>query len=150
MHVEPAHISHIKAIADNARQADRDELWASSFSTVEEVLHRGLAHSSHCWTVFDGKPVAMAGVVPLSLMGGKGVPWMVTTTAIEANPRPFIRLSKQYVGEMRKQYSHLINFVDDRNTLAIRYLQWLGFSMHEPQPHGALQMPFRLFEMRHV
>lgn len=153
MHAEivTASPSHIEAIDASARQADRDELWASSFSTVEEVLWRGLRYSTDCWTVlFDDLPVAMAGVVPISLMGGKGVPWMVATVDVESHPAKFARLSKQYVAKMLQRYSHLINFVDDRNKLAIRYLEWLGFEMYEPAPHGALALPFRRFEMRYV
>lgn len=145
----PASREHIGIIAMGARQADRDELWASSFSTVEEVLYRGLEYSTHAWTVtYDDLPVAMAGVVPISLLGGKGLPWMVATADIEKRPKPFARLSKVYVGEMLRRYSHLLNFVDDRNTLAIRYLKWLGFDMYDPVPHGVLKMPFRMFEMR--
>lgn len=147
--IVPASATHVAVIADGARQADRDELWASSFSTVAEVLYRGLQASTHSWTVlYDDLPVAMAGVVPWSMLGGKGVPWMVATVDIERHPKPFAKLSKTYVAEMLRQYSHLINFVDDRNTMAIRYLKWLGFAMYDPEPHGVLKLPFRRFEMR--
>lgn len=147
--IVPAHASHIDAIDAGARNADREELWASSFSTVEEVLYRGLDVSTRAWTVlYDDEPVAMAGVAPYSLMGGMGIPWMVATDAIESKPRPFAKLSRLYVAEMLRQYSHLLNFVDARNGVAIRYLQRLGFTMHDPEPYGVLKMPFRRFEMR--
>lgn len=150
MRVEPGHVSHIHSIAESAREADREELWASSFSTVDEVLHRGLAHSTHCWTVVDEEPVAMIGVVPVSLVGGKGVPWMVATHLAEEKPTAFARACLKVMEEITAEYPYLVNFVDDRNMLAIRFLEWLGFLMGEPEPHGVLNMPFRKFEIRHV
>lgn len=147
--VVPAHVDHIDAIVSDVRQADIDELEASSGSTPEQALERGIKGSSWAVTVlYNGKPVAIAGLIVVNLLCGFGSPWMVATHAVEENPRPFLRLSRQYVAKMADQCPLLINFVDDRNSVAIRYLEWLGFSMANPQPFGKSGLPFRRFEMR--
>lgn len=145
----PAERIHIPAIVARVRQADIDELWASSFSTVAEVLERGLVYSTAAWTVlYDDDPVAMAGVAPRSILGSVGIPWLVATDAVEQAPVPFLRASRGYVPRMLGLYHHLVNYVDNRNATAIRYLRWLGFEFAEPAPHGVLCLPFRRFEMR--
>lgn len=147
--IVPAEWAHIPAIVAGVRQADIDELWASSFSTVEGAIERGLRASTAAWTVlYDGAPVTIAGVAPLSILGAVGVPWLVGTAAVERAPVPFLRASRGYVPRMLGLYHHLVNYVDNRNTTAIRYLRWLGFQMGEPTPHGVLGLPFRRFEMR--
>lgn len=147
--IVPAEAAHIPVIVAGVRQADVDELWASSFSTVEDALARGLKVSTLAWTVLYGDaPVTMAGVAPLSILGSVGVPWLVATADVERAPVPFLRASRGYVPRMLGVYHHLMNYVDNRNTTAMRYLRWLGFEMGEPEPHGVLGLPFRRFEMR--
>jgi len=45
-------------------------------------------------------------------------------------------------------YSHLENWVDARNTKAINWLRWLGFTVHDPVPFGVAGLPFHRFDMR--
>ena len=45
-------------------------------------------------------------------------------------------------------YTWLVNWVDDRNTCAIRWLKWMGFTIHEPEPYGVANLPFRRFDMK--
>jgi hypothetical protein len=77
-----------------------------------------------------------------------GVPWLIGTDLIEAHAKPFLRRNRKMVGVMRARYPHLANYVDVRNTKARQWLEWLGFTLREPVPHGPYQMLFHPFDMK--
>jgi hypothetical protein len=144
-----ASADHIPIIADNMRQADRDEVWASSGKTPGEALAFSLGKSSQAWTVlFDGVPAGMFGVGDLNILTRRGAPWFLGTDAVEANRRAFLRHSVHWRDQLLQRYDVLMNLVDDRNTASIRWLRWLGFSLSEPFIVGFEKRPFRLFELR--
>jgi len=92
--------------------------------------------------------VCIFGVAPASLLGSVGVPWMIGTQEIDSHAKAFLRRNKAYVERMSELYNYLVNFVDARNTRAIGWLKWLGFTILEAQPHGPDGLPFHRFEMR--
>ena len=49
---------------------------------------------------------------------------------------------------MLATYPLLRNYVDERNTMAIRWLEWLGFEILPVEPFGVEGLPFHPFEMR--
>lgn len=147
--IVPADQSHVELLVPFIRQADADEIWAASQSTPRKALNQGVNCSTHAWTgVIDGVPACMFGVAPMSLVNGAGAPWMLASSLIEQHATPFLRRSKKCVKTMRTSYNYLVNYVDNRNTKAIEWLQWLGFELSEPQPFGVYGLPFRRFEMR--
>ena len=77
-----------------------------------------------------------------------GVPWLLATDELESCARPFLRRSRKAVKEMMNGYSVLRNYVDARNTVAIRWLGWIGFKILPAEPFGADGLPFHPFEMR--
>jgi hypothetical protein len=112
------------------RQADIDEL-AAMGATPEQCLRFGIQHSSECVTVFlYGEPAGVVGIIDYHEYR---LPWAVLTTAIDRHPLPFLRGARAW---MQRVQGHLVNFVDARNTVTIRWLQWLGFTLDEPEPHG--------------
>lgn len=90
----------------------------------------------------------MFGVAPASLVGGLGVPWMIGTDAIERYQFTFLRHCRPCVDQMRLLYDTLVNWVDDRNVVAQRWLRWLGFHVEQPEPYGPDGIPFRRFTWR--
>lgn len=143
-------LTDVAQIAQDARQADVDELWAYARVTPDKAMVVGLTHGTHTWTAaVDGVPVCMFGVVPVSLLGGVGAPWMVGTNELLKNQVPLIRNSRPYVKKMLTVYSTLFNVVDSRNTLAIRWLRWCGFKVDaEEKPMGPDGVLFRPFYLR--
>lgn len=134
----------IPAIAETARRADVEEMLACAGCSIGEALSYGLQHSMRAWMIeSDGAPLAAVGDSLASI--GVGVPWMVTTTNISKNPRGFLRASRAILSDMLQRHAELRNYVDARNTDAIRWLGWLGFKMGEPVPYGVRRLPFRQF-----
>lgn len=144
--LRPAVASDIDAMLPHIRAADVDEM-AALGKTAEEAMRGGLAAGD--WTMtglVDGVPVCMFGVAPLSVLNGIGAPWMLATDGLEAAQVPFLRTCRPVVRAMRDSYPRLLNIVDERNTVARRWLRWLGFrfDLDAVKFNGQTFLPFRL------
>ena len=140
---------HALALAPIVRRADAEEVWAASRSTPEEALLRGLEYSLDPRAgLVDGTVACVFGVGQVTLASDWGIPWMLASPEVERHARAFLRLNLAYVREIRGQYRVLLNFVDARNTMALRWLRWLGFRVLPAVPFGADDLPFHPFNMR--
>lgn len=147
--VVPAEQAHVAPMLPIIRQADIDELWAANRVSPEYALRRGIDCSTSSWTgLVDGRPVCIFGVVSASMLSSTGVPWMIGTSEIDHHAKAFLRRNKAYVDRMSELYNYLVNHVDARNRRAIAWLKWLGFTIHDAQPHGPDGLPFHRFDMR--
>lgn len=137
------------ALTLDMRRADREEVEALSGKNPRDVLVESVEKSAKAWAgLADGRLVCLFGVVPLSLVGVTGIPWLLGSDEVCTFSRQFLRRNKAYVAEMLADYPVLANVVDARNAVSIRWLRWLGFKMGEPRVMGVAQVPFIPFEMR--
>lgn len=142
-------MDHVAPIACRMREADRQEVMASSGATPHRALMFSIEKSSVAWTALvDGQPEVMFGVGDLNVLTATGAPWLLGTDAVDRNFRLFLRQSVSWRGKLLDRYSVLRNFVDDRNEVSKRWLSWLGFTLSDPMPIGVNGEMFRLFEMR--
>lgn len=147
--VVPLTVADIDAIVPLVRQADRDEITGALGIPMQDAIVDGIRNSSKASKiVVDGLVVAVFGDAPYSLLGGVGVPWLISTVHVERYPKAFLTVCKPEVAEMLTRHRELFNFVDVRNTVAIRWLRWLGFEFDEPEPYGPNGMLFQRFWMR--
>lgn len=147
--VLPLTLDDIDAIEPLVRQADRDEITEALGIPMREALTDGIQQSLKAsMIVVDGHVVAVFGDAAFSLLGGLGVPWLISTVHVERFPRAFLAVCKPEVAEMLTRHAELINYVDVRNTVAIRWLRWLGFQFDDPEPYGPKGMLFQRFWMR--
>jgi hypothetical protein len=86
-------------------------------------------------------PAVIFGIGP-SLEKGLGVPWLLATEEIERHPVTFYRASRRLFKEVSAGYERLVNWVDARNVLSLRWLEWLGFRMEPAVPFGAMGLGF--------
>jgi len=149
LRIIPAIPEHIAPVAIHMRQADRDEVEASSGRSPYEALEFSLARSVIARTVLvDGRPAGMFGCGDLNILARSGAPWLLGTDDLALAPVAFLRASLDWQRQLFERYDVLRNLVDDRNAASIRWLQWLGFKLSEPVLVGPVGMPFRLFELR--
>ena len=135
-------------MAANMREADRDEVWAAAHVTPKQAVRHSLLGSRDSQAgLVDGRTVCLFGVGSSTALG-YGVPWMLATDELERHQVAFLRRCRGAVEEMRRDYVMLRNWVDARNEKAIKWLGWLGFEVHDPEPFGIDQLPFHMFEMR--
>lgn len=143
-----AELEHIGPIAERVRPADRAEIYACCSLPPYEALVRSYAVSDHSWTaLFDGEPACMFGVTHASLITDTGRPWMIGTELLDQHQLSFLRACKPFMVNIERQYARLENYVDVRNTRAVRWLKWLGFEVGSPEAYGYLKLPFHKFTM---
>jgi hypothetical protein len=148
--VRPLQDGDIQWIAEHLRREDQQELKASQGDDVnfERAIAAAVRCSSLLWTVDDGEPIAIFGAAPISLLHRIGTPWMLGTDRVKKQARTLVVKGRWYVARMAEEYpGGLINFVDVRNTLSVRWLKAVGFTIHPPEPYGAGRLPFHRFEL---
>lgn len=113
---------------------------------LEDSLLWSLDHSSEaCVAVIDGEVVCAFGVVATP-EARVGVPWMVGTSTIDRHSIAFLRSSKMVLTDMFKRWDLLVNFADTRNLRGLRWLKFMGFTIHPTEPIGENQLMFHRFE----
>lgn len=121
-------------VASNLRPDDRREV-EEGHGVDPFVMITSKAQEGSCvyFNVPNGKTAGMAGVDPGGLI------WMLTTPAIEEYPITFAREAKRYV---ERQKGLLWNIVDERNTVHLKLLKFLGFKFLRKISHGPKQLSF--------
>lgn len=138
--LEPAAASHVRECLNSLCDEDRAELAAAGVVDAQAMLE-GQAVTA----VLDGERcVALFGV---NVHQGAGIPWMLTSTAMAQAERASVARSAMcVVAGMRRDFGHLVNWVHAENRRAVRFIEWLGFTV-EPEPVGP-GGAFRLFHWR--
>lgn len=135
--LRPALAEDIAAIAADARAADVAEM-AALGTSVEQAMRDGLRLSDWAVTgLLDDVPVCMFGVAPVSVLFGEGAPWLLSATGLLRGQKAFLKACRPVVDAMRASYPRLINIIDQDNTIAMRWLRWLGFGFDDTR------IPFR-------
>lgn len=91
----------------------------------------GLRCSIDPLTALDeaGKPVAMFGVVPVALLGGRGRVWFLATPECFRCARQLIEQGPRIIGVWLETFERLDNIVAVENGKAIRMLEHWGFTL---------------------
>lgn len=144
----------IEYVAARLREADRQEVLAVyPDRTPAEVLHEGYERSAPChtmvrtWQRETPEPVGMWGVCESEPQSRVGVIWMLGTDALVDSPvvaRRFLRECRKSLPLILDTYHVLTNIIDQRNTLHIAFIEWLGFEVF-PQVYKVNGHPFYLF-----
>ena len=122
--------AHCEALASRMRVIDRRELLATCPNhTPQEVLLKSLELSMKAFSVEeDSKIIAMFGVTKSSPK--IGIPWLLASDEFfENHSWKFMRQCKEYFEVLIGSFDYLFNFVAVENTKAIRWLEWLGFTI---------------------
>jgi hypothetical protein len=143
-----ATLAHAKDLGPRLRQADQDEVMAACGMTGEDALILAVAHAkqAHAW-ILDGELVAISGISGSLIDQNVGVIWMLASDGVDRVPKLLLKGQRQYVRDLLQGHDMLLNFVDNRNIKAQRWLRWLGFQVGDPRPFGAAGLLFRPFLM---
>jgi hypothetical protein len=131
-------------VATHLRAEDFDECFAIHGESPHLSILKGWAMSSYRGIISDkiDRAVGIFGVRPAEPLSRIGVIWLLGTDGLNNIKKFFLSISKPIIGEMSKGYDVLINYVDARYIKTLRWLRWCGFTVDDPEPFGALDLPF--------
>ena len=150
--VVPAALKHVADIAPRVRECDRAEIWAQMNLGIAEALELaiGTDSSENYACMLDDAVVALFGCVDVSEYTGErsGVLWMIGTDDIYDNADLFHEHTAKWLQLFRARFDHISNWVDSRNTKAVKWIGSVGFDVEDPIPYGPDGVPFHHFEWR--
>ena len=141
----PGTVAHVETLHANLRKGDRLELCGLGVDPWT-ALTETWAESRMTKTAFVGGRLAAMWGCGGSALGGVGVPWLLTTPAVEAVPVTMVKTARAEVGRMLSVWPRLENWVDAGYAQACGFLQVVGFSLGEPRAlrTGAVFRPFTM------
>jgi hypothetical protein len=122
-------------VAFNLRPEDRREVEEGhGQDPLAELVKAAQKGSCVYFNVPNGKTAGMAGVEK------GGIVWMLCTPAIHEYPITFAREAKRYIDSRQEEL--LWNIVDERNTVHLKLLKFLGFKFLRKKLHGPHHLSF--------
>ena len=140
---------HIVDILDQGvRASDEEEVHLATGYSCGIVLPEFVKVSEEVYTVLGGGvPIALYGVAPFKDKD-TGSPWLIGTDKFSEYQIAIALWSREAVKDLKKKYRLLENFVYNNNKRSIKWLQWCGFVIEEPEPFGPFGALFRRFWMK--
>lgn len=136
----------IEEMESKLRKEEVAEIYAAAHQDPRMCLSVSFSISSLCLTaVHEGKPFAMFGLVPDSLLGRTAQVWLLTTDDVLKVKTRFLKLSRDIIKSFLRRYSYLYNWVDARHKLSVRWLEWCGALVAPAHPFGPEDVPFHYF-----
>ena len=127
--IRPATYSDCLTLAPNLRQEDKDEVWESGNYLPEEALVASFKASEQPMVgEVDGEVICMFGISATE-NAELGIPWLLGSSSIKTFSREFLALNKKVLDELSAEFLILANYVWSKNTVHIKWLEWLGFTV---------------------
>lgn len=141
--------SHIPAVYNNLREADREEVKALGLDPFQS-LKAGFKASKPCYTWMCGdEPSALFGCVPRD--DQFAAIWLLGTDNIAKHKYPFMKTVTKFHKELVRPYAVTGNVVDERNVVHMKYIEHIGYTFIGRRLLGPEQRPFLEFaRMNHV
>jgi len=141
----------VEYLIANIRPEDAEEIDALDGSSVRRILDEtpDLLKNSLVWEV-NGRIVCMFGVTPIKEQEGMGIIWLLATEEFDKYSRMFVVRCKRVFKEVMSKYEYVFNYAHSKNVKSIRWLEWLGFTIQDPEPLGHKGANFNRFEMLNV
>jgi len=131
--VQEATERHIRDLAATIAEDDEREAYELDGSLIDAGLHESVHASPGALAWGTGETtLCIYGVAPVLLLPRVGCIWMLASSELHVHARPFLRESKRWVRTQQQEYDVLVNYVVSWYTRSLRWLSWLGFTIHTP------------------
>ncbi len=131
------------------READKNELRAATGKEPLVALEFALKHSNEFTDIsYEDKTGEIINIFGLASAQGIGIPWMMASPSLTKlkYQRLLMAYSKRIIDEMLFMFPMLVNHVDSRNELHIRWLKFMGFEFNGIE-YTINRIPFKQFFM---
>ena len=141
--------AHIIALASSMQKEDADAAYVIAHLSPEQAIRHSVSSSieSETWLA-DGKVMAITGASRGTFLSPYACVWMLGSEDLRKYPIFFIKGSKEWVERMLNKYSHIVNYIYSENTRSIKWLKWLGFTIHPAAPLGVEGRMFHRVEKK--
>lgn len=140
--------AHAEELAPRLRPHDIEEVGALGYTALQ-ALNISVDDSTTAYAgLCDGQVIGMFGYTANGLLSDSAFPWLLTCRGIHKHTRWFLGICREFIGAMRERFRLLWGSVCVTNTISIRWLTWLGFTVDEAvtyPPSGKLG--FRYFHL---
>lgn len=124
--IVPADYCHLQAIADDIRDYDAAECAMFLGKKPPEAMRFMLERANLAGVVMHhDRPAVMFGYNVVDAIHRVAAPFLVITNYAVDHPFLFARNSGRVLEFMKGYY--LVNFVQAKNDVAIKWLEWMGF-----------------------
>ena len=121
--------AHIAPLARRLRSIDKLEISARG-RTAKDGLRLALRSSAWARTAMvAGRPEAMMGIAPISVIEDRGCPWFLGSDEVFAHGRDLLSIGPRVIEHMHGGFRRLENSVSVGNSRAIRLLARWGFTV---------------------
>lgn len=139
----------LPVVAREMRRSDALEVWRHNRTTPLEALKSSAARSAFTWTFMcNGKPCAVFGLVPDSLLSSKACIWLLGTDQINRCKLSYFKACRRMVARILQHYPVLYNYVDAEYKAAHKWLEALGAEFLSEEPYGVAGEVFKFFVIR--
>ena len=146
--ISKASIGDAEVLAPKLRKPDLAEIQAATGEKPLKILKESITGSKECYTVWSLDETLIYGAFGAAPLKDKtGLIWFLGSDDLfNSNKVSFLRNSHIWVDKLMENYDVLLNVVDCRNKVHIRWLKWLGFTFTEViEEFGYEQRPFIQF-----
>ena len=143
IHVRDTTVADALSLVPELCGRDVDELASFYGVTPHEGVMRSLEASELCRSVVLGGRVAgIYGLcAPQTMLGSTGRPWMLTATFGLDHARAWVKTGRYIIAGMHEKYPVLENWADERHTVRLRWLRFMGFNIASAEPFGIMGLP---------
>lgn len=126
-------VDAIDQLGASLHPADAAELAAAGWTDLRRCLS-GASLTAMRWR---GELLALLGCEPHPRQAGAGIPWMLSTVAVERAPSAVVgRACLRLVQGWQQEHRSLSNMVHRDNARAVALVDWLGFEIDRDRPLG--------------
>lgn len=91
-----------------------------------------LSNEVYVICVCDGECERIVGVFGLTVLSDEeACPWLLSTDELKEHSMDFLRGSRHVLAKWMTEWSTLRNRIWDGNLVGIKWLKWLGFTIHK-------------------
>jgi hypothetical protein len=108
----------------------------------QETMARSMQNSPDIWVGYNGPKIfALMGLIPPTVLSDRAYIWFWTTQYFAESKLGCLRMSRSCVADALLRYPVLVGHCATGATRSLRWMQWLGAKLGEPQ--GPIT-PFRI------